>query len=387
MKRILSIDIARGLVMVIMALDHTRDFLHIPALTQSPTDLSSTSPALFLTRWITYLCAPSFVFLSGVSAYISLTNGRDRDAGRRFLLSRGIWLLILEFTLVNFALWFDIHFRLLMFEVIATIGMGFILLSLLSRFSPGVLGITGWAIIFIHDLVSPAQLPDKPALQFAGSLLLRPGAFQVTPHIMFFVAYPVLPWLGILLAGFAAGRLFEKPAEERKKIFLRAGMAALGVFILLRCINSYGDPSPWSHQKSGVFTCLSFINISKYPPSLLFTLSMLGILFLVIAAAEGKNSFWSRILPVYGRVPLFYFLVHLYIIHSILLLVVLLQGYLPAQMVFGPFQNGRPAKGSGLSLPWVYGVWIGVVLIMYPLCRGYGRYKAAHRDYPWLRYL
>src|SRR5258708_9952703 len=224
MNRINSIDFARGLVMIIMTLDHTRDLLHMDALTQDPTDLATTSPILFFTRWITHFCAPSFVFLSGVSAYLSFKSRPDIRENRRFLLSRGIWLVILEFTVVNFFLWCDLRFRTLIFEVIATIGCGFIILSLLYWVSPKVLGILGLSLIFGHDLfLSPALLPANPLLRFGGPLFLGMGAFQVTPHLLLVIAYPILPWLGIMLSGFCFGRLFGRAAGSRKKLFLRIG--------------------------------------------------------------------------------------------------------------------------------------------------------------------
>ena len=387
MKRISSIDIARGLVMIIMALDHTRDFLHMDAITQNPTNMATTSPVLFFTRWITHLCAPSFVFLSGISAYISLNNGQDQRAGRRFLLSRGIWLLILEFTIINFALWFDIHFRVFIFEVIATIGAGFILLSFLSRFSPKILLITGLVIIFGRDCIAFVPMPTTPALQFSGSLLFGPGAFPLSPNRLFVIAYPVLPWLGIMLTGFAAGRLFERPVIQRKKLFRRIGLSSLGLFLLIRAANIYGDPSRWGVQKNAVFTLLSFLNVSKYPPSLLFSLCMLGILLLLLSVIEGRDNSITRCLSVYGKTPLFYFIIHLYIIHLIMLLLVLVQGYPLADLAFAPFKQGRPKDNWGLSLPYIYLMWIGVVSLLYPLCRWYGRYKAAHREKKWLRYL
>ena len=387
MNRINSIDFARGLVMIIMALDHTRDFLHVNSLTQDPTNLATTSPALFFTRWITHFCAPSFVFLSGVSAYLSFKNRGDIRENRRFLLRRGLWLVILECTVVNFFLWCDVHFRTLIFEVIATIGCGFIILSFLYRVSPKILGIAGLVIIFGHDLLSPALLPANPLLRFFASLLAGMVAFQVTPHLLLVIAYPVLPWLGIMLAGFGCGRLFELPAGSRRKLFLRIGGAALGLFVLLRYLNVYGNPVPWSVQKNAVFTFLSFINYSKYPPSLCFTLVTLGGLLLLLAFAEGWKNTFVKIVSTYGKTPLFYFLLHLGVIHGLLFIMVFVQGFRPADLVFGPLRIGRPVAGSGITLPFVYGVWLGVVALMYPLCRWYGRYKTSHPEKRWLRYL
>jgi uncharacterized membrane protein len=393
MKRIDSIDLARGLVMIIMALDHTRDLLHVDSMARQPTDLAATTPLLFFTRWITHFCAPTFVFLSGVSAYLSarnrLSSGNQPDVreNRRYLLSRGIWLLFLEFTIVNFSLWCDIHFRILIFEVIGTIGCGFIVLSLLYKVRPKILGIVGLVLIFGHDLLSSVMLPAYPLLQFIGSFLMGPGVFHLTPHHVLVIAYPVLPWLGIMLAGYGCGLVFELPADFRRKLFLRVGMAALGLFILLRCANLYGDPSPWKVQKNALFTFLSFINVTKYPPSLLFTLVTLGGLFFLLAFTEGWDNKFTAIVSVYGKTPLFYFLIHFLVIHAAMFIMVFGQGFRPADLVFGPFKYGRPAAGSGLTLPYIYGVWLGVVAFMYPLCRWYGRYKTSHQENRWLRYL
>ena len=385
MKRIPSIDIARGLVMVIMALDHTRDYLHIHAA-QSPTDLATTTPILFFTRWITHLCAPTFVFLSGASAWLSLNGGAPIATSRRFLLKRGFILIVIEFTLVNFGLSFDLRFRLFIFEVIATIGSGLILVSLLSRLSPKIVLAIACLLFFGHDLIFRLPMPANSVLGFIGSLLFGPGAFPYAPGRLFVIAYPVLPWLGIMLAGFCAGQLFTLPIQKRRVLFLRLGLGALALFVLLRLSNWYGDPVPWTHQRSGVYTFLSFMNLGKYPPSLLFSLATLGILLLILSAAEGRDNALTRFLLVYGRVPLFYFVVHIYLIHLLLLLTVTLQGYPWSSLDFGPFRFGRPDH-AGLSLGGVYLVWAAVVLALYPLCRWYGRYKARHKEKIWLRYL
>jgi uncharacterized membrane protein len=401
MRRINSIDFARGLVMIIMALDHTRDLLHINSLTNQPTDLSTTTPILFFTRWITHFCAPTFVFLSGVSAYLSsrsreryitgegrqITERTGTGENRKFLFRRGVWLVFLECTIVNFSLWFDIQFRTLIFEVIGAIGCGFIILSLLYKVPSKILGITGLVIIFGHDLLGSIMLPPIPWLQFIGSFLMGPGAFPLGPHHLLIISYPVIPWLGIMLAGFGCGPLFGLPAEKRRKLFRQIGMAALLLFILLRCANVYGDPERWSVQKNAIFTFLSFINFTKYPPSLLFTLVTLGGLFLLLAFSEGWKNKFTEIVSVYGKTPLFYFLIHILVIHIAMFVMVFGQGFHPADLVFGPIKFGRPAAGSGLTLPYVYLVWLGVVVLMYPLCKWYGRYKFSHPENKWLRYL
>jgi len=392
MRRIPSIDIARGLAMIIMALDHTRDYLHLWSRTHSPLDLAVTTPIFFFTRWLTHFCAPSFVFLSGVSAALFLKGSQDPRAARRWLLRRGLILIGVEFTLVNFALSFDPQFRLLLFEVIATIGAGLILLSQLSRLSLKILLPLALLIVFGHDLLTPDRMAAEggsamaAVVRFISSLCLSPGGFQLNPQRLVVIAYPILPWLGIMLTGFAAGRLFEKPVRERKRLFLWLGASALGLFVVLRAVNVYGDPVKWSVQKDTVFTLLSFLNVNKYPPSLLFSLVTLAGLLLLLAAAEQRDNRITRVLIVYGRAPLFYFIVHLYLIHLIMFIVVFAQGYHPGDLRFGPFQFGHPPAGDGLPLWGVYATWIAVVITMYPLCRWYGRYKAAHPEKTWLRY-
>jgi len=385
MKRIYSIDIARGLVMIIMALDHTRDLLHTDAMIHNPTDLKTTTPILFFTRWITHLCAPSFVFLSGTSAWLSLQRRADPRDSRRFLLTRGIFLILLELTVINFCIWYDIHFRTVLIQVIAAIGFGFIGLALLYNLSPKNLGIIGLLIIFLHDLLRLLPMSSNPILQFAGALFLGGGMIKIGGTALV-IGYPALPWLGIMLAGFALGPQFALPYDIRKKHLRRLGIIALGFFILLRAANIYGDPSPWTVQKNAVYTFLSFINVSKYPPSLLYTLIMLGLLLLFLSFIDGKENTVTRIASVYGKVPMFYYLIHWNLIHLLMLAMVFLQGFRTDQLVFGPFQFGRP-PGSGISLPWVYLVWISVVASLYPLCIWYGRYKALHPEKRWLRYL
>ena len=387
MKRIYSIDFTRGLVMIIMALDHTRDLLHVNSVTQSPSNLLTTTPWLFFTRWITYLCAPTFVFLAGTAAYLSFKSKADSSASRQFLLKRGVWLIVLEFTLVNFALWFDLGFHNFIFEVIATIGFGFIMLGLLLRIPSRTIGIIGLLIIFLHGLFALIPFAENSFFKTILSPLFGLGRFPLTTHINFTMAYPPVPWLGIMLAGFAAGKLFESAPDKRKKIFVRIGAGALVLFIVLRFVNMYGDPLPWGIQKNSLYTFLSFMNISKYPPSLLFCLITLGIMFLMLAFAETIKPPLINIVSVYGKTPLFYFLLHFYLIHVIMIAVMLLQGFHWADLDFAGGIFGRPAaKKSGVTLWVVYIVWISVVLVLYKPCLWFGRYKATHQQF-WLKYI
>ncbi len=370
--------------MIIMALDHVRDMTHVNSITQSPTNLLTTTPALFFTRWITYLCAPVFVFLAGTSAYISFKNKNNLAASRRFLLKRGLWLIFLEFTLVNFGLFFDAGFHTLIFEVIATIGFGFIILSLLLKASAKTICIIGLAIIFCHNLF---DLMPPTIIKTLLSPLLSITPYSLSSKVNLVIAYPPIPWLGIMLVGFASGKLFELPLQKRNKIFLSIGSVALLLFVVIRFINIYGDPSLWSAQKNATFTFLSFMNITKYPPSLLFDLITLGIMFLIFAIAEKANSRAGNVVSVYGKVPMFYFLVHFYLIHVILIIILFLQGFHWADLSFATGNFGRPQNvQSGVSLWVVYLIWISVVVILYKPCVWYGKYKLSHKQW-WLRYL
>lgn len=371
--------------MVIMALDHVRDLLHTSALTQNPTDLTTTTPAIFLTRWITHLCAPTFVFLSGTSAYLSLRKRNDPSA-RRFLLKRGIVLILLELTIVNFAFWFDIHFHSLMLQVIYAIGGGFIILSFLAKLPVKWIGIIGLVIVFGHNVLQIVPTFPNQGARLVWALFFRTDFFPFSPSFALLVGYPIIPWLGIMLVGYACGQLMELPFEQRKPLLLRIGLGCLALFILLRFLNTYGDPAPWSTQENSLFTFLSFINVTKYPPSLLYDLLLLGLMFLILSVADGADNAVTRWLTVYGKVPMFYYILHWYLVHVSMLIMSFLQGYSFADIPSGPMNFGRPA-GAGLSLEWVYVVWFGLVLLLYPLCKWYGPYKAAHPENGLLRYV
>jgi uncharacterized membrane protein len=386
MSRIRSIDTTRGLVMVIMVLDHVRDFMHTSSISQDPTNLATTTPVLFLTRWVTHLCAPTFVFLSGVSAYLSFKRNNNITKSRKYLIIRGIWLLILEFTVINFALWFDIHFRLELMEVISAIGLSFIVLSFLLKLPSRLIGAIGLFIIFSHNILQIVN-PEGSVVRVIFSVFFRPGMIQIAPDTGFFTAYPLAPWLGIMLTGFACGELFELPEEKRKRVFLRTGIFALLLFGLIRFINFYGDPSRWAEQKNILFTILSFVNVTKYPPSLLFSLLFLGIMFLFLFLSEKKKNQITEVLSVYGRVPLFFFVLHLYLIHTLMFVMLYLQGFKAGDMLFGPFMNGRPKTGGGVDLFVIYILWVSVAALLYPFCKWYGNYKISHPGNRLLRYL
>jgi uncharacterized membrane protein len=375
----------RGIVIVIMALDHVRDLLHTTSITQDPTNLANTTTALFFTRWITHLCAPIFVFLAGTSAYLMMKSQNNLQETRYFLLTRGLWLMLLEITVVSFGIWFDIYFRTMLLQVIFAIGFAFFVLSFLIRFGANTLGIIGLVIIGLHDLAL-GQKFENPVANFAYSLFLSPNFFPLSNQFTIAVMYPLLPWLGILLFGFAFGQVFELEDRKRQRILFQAGGVALLLFVVLRSYNFYGDVAPWAWQANPVFSFLSFINVSKYPPSLLFTAVTLGIMFLTLGIINSLNNGFTRLFTTYGRVPLFFYVGHWYIIHAVMFAILYLQGAW-SQIKFGVFSFGRPATGVGIELPYIYLAWLSVILFFYPLCRWYGGYKAKHKENKWLSYL
>lgn len=372
--------------MIIMALDHTRDFMHAPALTQDPTDLTTTTPWLFFTRWITHLCAPTFVFLSGTSVFLSVKSQQNRAEARRFLLTRGLWLVFLEFTIVNFALWFDIRFHVLFSQVIAAIGMGFVLLSLLLWLSPKSISILGAILLVSHQAIQFLLSNGSPVVQGINAVFFARGAFPISPDHLFVMGYPIVPWFSLMLLGYGLGTIFELSEPVRFKKLIQLGLGSLVLFVILRSINGYGDPSPWKPQKEVLFSVLSFLNVTKYPPSLMYSLLMLGIALLILATSENFSSRLSRVISIYGKVPMFYYLIHWYVLHSLMIVLVLGQGFSWDDIQFNGFNLGRPPQ-FGFPLGWVYVIWGSVVASLFPLCRWYAQYKASHREKTWLRYL
>jgi uncharacterized membrane protein len=316
-----------------------------------------------------------------------LKDKNDVVHSRRFLLKRGLWLILLEFTVVNLGLFFDPGFHTLLFQVIGAIGVGFIILSLLLKLSFRTIGIIGVIIVFCHNLLPLIPFGPGSMIKTILSPLFGLGVFPGLLHRTLIVSYPPIPWLGIMLVGFSAGKLFELSADIRRRIFVQIGAGTLLLFVLLRWINMYGDPVLWSSQKTVLYSFLSFMNITKYPPSLLFCLVTLGIMFLMLAVVEQKSNKFTAISNTYGKVPLFYFVLHFYIIHVLLIIVLFGQGFHWADLQFATGTFGRPKDmESGVSLRMVYIIWIGVVMVLYKPCVWFAKYKATHK-YRWLRYM
>ena len=387
--RLASIDILRGLVMVIMALDHVRDFFHEGALFSDPTNMATTTPALFFTRWITHYCAPIFVFLAGVSICIS-GQRKSKQELSMFLLSRGLWLILLEVVVVRFGILFNFYYDLTFFQVIWVIGASMVCMAGLIHAKNNVVLALGLVIVFGHNAIDGIQLSENHPFYGLWVLLLQRGLVTLTAQNSIMVLYPLVPWLGIMILGYSVGRLYtELSPERRQSILIKLGAAALLLFILLRAINVYGDPAPWSQQKNFLFTVMSFLNCSKYPVSLLYTLMTIGPALIALGLLErtGKMPAFS-FLAVFGRVPLFYYVIHFYIIHFVALLCFMNKtgkSFSEIDFHFGQAFGGITSEG-GYSLMVTYIVWILLIALLYPLCRWYNRYKSTH-DYRWLSYV
>jgi uncharacterized membrane protein len=385
--RISSIDLMRGIVMVIMALDHSRDFFHTDAIVFEPTDLTKTNPVLFFTRWITHYCAPTFVFLSGVSVCISLQRKSKKELSW-FLLTRGFWLVVLELTVIRFGIMFNLYYDALVFQVIWVIGASMMVLSALIYLETKTIFILGLIIVFGHNLLDMIHTKPEDGASFVlMAFLHHTGFFPLGPFLL--VIYPLIPWLGIMMAGVGLGMLYKNSvaSEKRKKILLISGLSAIGLFILLRAIGLYGDPAPWSVQHNAVFTFMSFVNCTKYPPSLLYTLMTLGPVLVILSLMEKVTVKSSNPFLIFGRVPLFYYILHFYFIHfGAWALYVVLHNVDLSTFDFHFNQTfGIPLEGR-FPLIGAYIAWITVVALLYPICKWYNRYKSTHQQW-WLSYL
>lgn len=394
-RRIDSIDLLRGLVMVIMLLDHTREYLHADAFRFSPTDLSKTNVLLFFTRWVTHLCAPTFVFLAGTSAHLQLLGGKSRGELSRFLLTRGLWLIVLEFTVVRFAILFNVdHSFLGIAEVIWVLGVSMIVLAALVFLPARAVAAVGIAMIALHNLLDAIKVP--PATSFAGTpapdlpqklwlVLHQPGFVPLFRDVKVFVAYPLVPWVGVMAAGFALGTIYTWEAARRRRFLFKLGLFLLGLFVLIRASDFYGDPQPWAVQPTTGFAVLSFLNTTKYPPSLLFLLMTLGTALLILARADGVNRErpLNRVLVTFGRVPLFYFILQMFVAHGFGVLLSALAGK-STHHFFLNFPSSATAAppDAGFALWVVYAAWLGGLLILYPLCLWYGKVKQRRRGFP-----
>lgn len=369
--RIESVDVLRGVVMILMALDHTRDFFGIPGA--NPTDPTSTG--LFLTRWITHFCAPVFFLLTGTSAYLS----RQRWPGRgltRYLVTRGAWLIVLELTVVRtLSYQFNFDYRVTMLLVLWALGWSMVFLGLIVRLPVRAILAIGLLMIAGHNLLDGIRSANP-----LWSILHSPGFVLQGDHTIF-AAYPLIPWLGVTAVGYALGATFEWPPERRRRVLLQVGTASIALFVIVRGVNAYGDPGPWKTQSTSLATVLSFVNTNKYPPSLLYLLMTLGPALLFLRAIDERVPAAIRFTIDYGRVPMFYYIVHFALVHLTATGVALALNGSAHWMFESPSLDRYPftaPPGWGFPLPVVYLVWILVVVSLFPACRWYASLRTRH---------
>jgi uncharacterized membrane protein len=400
--RIESIDLLRGVVMVLMALDHTRDFFGSGTFFSEPTDLSTTTPLLFLTRWITHFCAPVFVFLAGTSAFLYGTRRESIKEVSWFLFTRGIWLIIVEVVINRFGWTFDITFSTITLQVLWAIGASMVFLSALVFLPRLLIFSIGIVLVFGHNLLdfagsffgqgySDSFVQEWTTVaRFIWSVLHQPNYVVLGPDFGINIAYPLIPWIGVMALGYVFGTLYHKvyDAGKRKSRLLWMGIGATSLFLLLRAFNLYGDPSPWSTQKSSIFSIMSFANTTKYPPSLLFLLMTLGPSFLFLYWTENVKNRVTDSLIIIGRVPFFFYVIHIYVIHLLALLGLVYAGRSWTEYILTSksFMAGTLAD-FGFSLVVVYLIWLLVVALLFPICKWYNDYKTNHREKWWLGYL
>ena len=386
LRRIEAVDGVRGLIIALMALDHVRDFFGDQAA--QPTDLASTTVALFFTRWVTHVCAPTFFLLTGVSA--RLTLGRmSKPALSRFLLSRGAWLLFLELVVMRFALQFNIDYHVTIITVLWALGWAMIVLAGLIWLPSWLIAGFGLILILGHNALDGIDArgfgPWRPLWLY----LHEPGIVFSNSHSVVVVSYVLIPWVGVSALGYVLGQIYQSDSARRRRLLLGIGLALTLGFVALRGLNVYGDPVPWTTQRSALWTAISFLNTNKYPPSLLFLLMTLGPTLLLLAAFENGVPRLFRAALILGTVPLFFYVLHFYLIH----LLATVASYLRFGEVANTFHSPDLAHfpfsqppGWGAALGIIYLVWIAVLLLMFPLCNWYARLKGRRKDW-WLSYL
>ena len=391
-QRVGSVDVLRGLVMVIMALDHVRDFF--TSSTINPTDPRLTNLGLYLSRWITHICAPTFVFLAGTAIYLQMRR-KSKSQLSRFLLTRGLWLIFLECTLLHVILTFNWQWNMQVLNILWMIGLSMIVMAGVIHLPMPAVAVFGSILILGHNLLDRVPVTSFGQFGWLWRILHVQSFLTGDPaHLPVLVAYPLIPWPGVMALGFAFGPLLSHDPGMRRKWLVRGGVLMIAVFALLRLPNIYGDPQRWSAQATPLRTAFSIFNVTKYPPSLQFLLITLGISALLMAMIDwaeqnGKLGRVRRVLDVYGRAPFFYFLLHFLMAHALALFTAMAMGKNWRWFTMEFPQGGiitSQLPGFGFSLPVVWCVWILVVALCYPICRWNADLKQSRR-YPFLSYL
>ncbi len=380
--RLDSIDFLRGVVMVVMALDHTRDFFS--SYRFDPLDLTQTHALLFMTRWITHYCAPVFVFLAGTGAFLSGSRGKTKPELAQFLLTRGLWLVVLEFTVIRFGWLFNFDYSLSFGQVIWAIGVSMIALSGLIFLSTRTVTIFGVAMIVFHNMLDSITPSQMGIFGWPWQIVHSGGIIIFSPNYIYIALYPLIPWIGVMAAGYGFGSLLLKEGRIRRKMLLMLGLGMILAFIVLRVANIYGDPQPWLVQKNFLFTVFSFIKCEKYPPSFLYLLMTLGPAIALLPAFEKIKGWFAKFFITFGRVPMFYYILHIYLIHAL----AIVAAYFTIHNVGFLLSNNPPGTWSipfGFRLGVVYVVWFVVVMSLYPACKWFAGVKQRRKDI-WLSY-
>ena len=398
--RLDAIDILRGIVMVIMMIDHTRDFTSAAGFQFDPTDVTRTTVPLFLARWVTHFCAPLFVFLSGVSIYLQKMRGKADLSS--FLVKRGFWLIFVELVVLKVVIWFTLGgtFKFLL-QVIWVIGVSMIVMAALVKLPTWISGALGVAMIALHNLtdgvrVAGWQGPTGPDVGLGAKLWIiahQGGPLPLGPSSgpVGIVLYALIPWIGVMAAGYAFGAIYSLDWSRRRKLLVQIGTACVLAFVALRYMNLYGDPAKWALQPRGTaMTLVSFFNVTKYPPSLIFLCMTLGPGMLALAAFEGwqRPSRVKDFFMTYGRVPLFYYMLQWLWSHAAAVVLAIAEGKSPAYLFAGfpdMFTEAAKDPANGVSLPVTMLTWLVGVFALYPLCKWYAGVKQRRKDW-WISY-
>ncbi len=388
-NRIESIDLLRGTVMIIMALDHVRDFFHRDVFFYEPTELDHTNVFLFFTRWITHYCAPVFVFLAGISGYLYGTKKSKRELAF-YLFTRGLWLIVAELIIISFVSTFNPAYRMFSLQIMWSTGFSMIALSAIVYMKRPFILLMAVLLIAGHNLLDTVHVPGNGFSAMFWCFLHEPRYFYFG-NLTVSIQYPIIPWIGIITLGYYFGGLYNSmyDPEKRKKTLIYVGSAMIILFFILRIFNIYGDAALWSTQKNAAFTLLSFLKVTKYPPSLLYVLVTLGPAMIFLALTEKPLNKFTEKITVYGRVPFFYYVVHLFLIHLSALIAAAITGYNWSFMILTTKVYRAPdLKDYGFNLPIVYLVWASLVLLLYPCCKWFDNYKRKNQlNRPWLTYL